>query len=252
MINPMDMTGRCVVVTGASSGLGRETAVLLSQLGARVVLVARNTERLEKTARMLAGDGHGVEPFDLSKGDEIPRWMKGLAGKYGLLGGVVHSAGIQMTRGVRDWTAKDCDQLMTVNLYPCLALAKGFRQKQVHAERAGLVFIASIAGMVGETGLSIYAASKAGIIGLTRSLAMELVPDGIRVNAVSPGTIHTEMTDALLDRMPPDYLWNQAASHPLGLGRPRDVAHAVAFLLAETGCWINGTALVVDGGCTAY
>ncbi|MGO9417150.1 MAG: SDR family NAD(P)-dependent oxidoreductase [Syntrophobacteraceae bacterium] len=247
----MDMTGRCVVVTGASSGLGRETAILLSQLGCRIILVARNRGRLEEAAQMLDGQGHAIEPFDLSNADDIPQWIKDLAGKYGRFDGVVHFAGIVLTQPIRDWNAEDCDRLMSINLYPCFALAKGFRQKAVHAKEGGLVFITSIAGLVGEIARSIYSASKSGIIGLTRSLAWELARDGIRVNAIAPGFVHTPMTDADIDRMPPDYLSNVMAGHPLGLGKPRDVAHAVAFLLAETGRWITGTILVVDGGYTA-
>jgi len=251
MINPMDMTEKHVIVTGASSGIGQETAVLLSQLGAKIILVARNVERLEQTARMLEGDGHGVEPFDLSRADEIPLWMKGLTKKYQPLDGVVHSAGLQLSRPVRDWKAEDCDMLMKVNLYPCFALARGLRQKGVHADGASLVFVSSAGGLVGLVGLSIYVASKAGVIGLTRTLALELVRDGIRVNVVAPGSVHTEMIDGVLNELPADFLDKLVAKHPLGLGTPRDVAHAVAFLLAETGRWITGTTLVVDGGYTA-
>jgi NAD(P)-dependent dehydrogenase (short-subunit alcohol dehydrogenase family) len=96
-----------------------------------------------------------------------------------------------------------------------------------------------------------YSASKAGVIGLTRSLALELVRDGIRVNAIAPGYIHTAIMDEIIDRMPPGFLDEMEARHPLGFGKPRDIANAAAFLLAETGRWITGTILVVDGGCTA-
>jgi len=251
MVNPMDMMGRCMIVTGASSGLGREIATCLSRLGARVILVARNRQNLEQTAGMLDGKDHVIEPFDLSQCDEIPPWMKGLAKKHGLLDGVVHSAGIQLTRPIKDWNSTDCERLMNVNLNACFALAKGFRQKGVHKQISGIVFLSSVAGLVAEPGLAIYTASKSAIIGLTRCLAIELVRDGIRVNAIAPGFIHTEMVDGLLDCMPPEYLATLAAKHPLGLGKPRDVAHAVAFLLADTGRWITGTTLVVDGGYTA-
>jgi len=250
MINPMDMTGRCVVVTGASSGLGRETAILLSQLGCRIILVARNRERIEETALMLDAEGHAIEPFDLSNADEISRWIKDLAKEYGRFDGVVHSAGIVMTQPIRDWNAKDCERLMNINLFPCFALARGFRQKGVHTQPGSLVFIASVAGSRGAIGLSIYTASKSAIMGITRSLALELVRDGIRVNAVSPALILTEAIDPAIDGIP-GYLDNMKAKHPLGLGHPRDVAHAIAFLLAETGRWITGTTLTVDGGYTA-
>lgn len=240
-----------MLVTGASSGLGREICIFLSQLGSRIILVARNRERLEETAGMLEGDGHCIEPFDLSNGDEVPYWMKKLVRAYGPFDGVVHSAGVQLTRPIRDWNTKDCERLMNINLYSCFSLAKGFRQKGVHKDKGSIVFISSVAGLVGETGLSIYTASKSAIIGLARSLAVELVRDGIRVNAVAPGFVHTEMVDGILGYMPPEYLTTLAAKHPLGLGQPRDVAHAIGFLLADTGRWITGTTLVVDGGYTA-
>jgi len=174
--------------------------------------------------------------------------MKGVAKKHGLLDGVVHSAGLQLIRPIKDWNSTDCERLMNINLHACFALAKGFRRKGVHKQIGGIVFLSSVAALVGEPGLAIYTASKSAINGLTRSLAIELVRDGIRVNAIAPGFVHTEMVDGLLDYMPPEYLANLAAKHPLGLGKPRDVAHAVAFLLADTGRWITGTTLVVDGG----
>lgn len=251
MINPMDMTGRCMLVTGASSGLGREISICLSQLGSRVILVARNEQALELTATMMEGKDHAIEPFDLSNSDEVPLWMKGLSKKYGLLDGIIHSAGQQLTRPLRDWTLSDCQKLMNINLNCCFALAKGFRQRGVHKQGGSIVFLSSVAGLVGETGLSIYSATKSAIIGLTRSLAVELVRDGIRVNAVAPGFVHTEMVDDILGFMPPDYLTNLAAKHLLGLGQPRDVANAVAFLMGDTGHWITGTTMVVDGGYTA-
>jgi len=250
MINPMDMTGRNVIVTGASSGLGRETAILLSRLGAKIVLVARNPERLERAAEMLEGEGHGIEPFDLSVEDRIPEWTKTLAKKYGPFDGLVHSAGIVMTQPIRDWNVKDCDRLMHINLYPCFGLARGFRQKGVHVKGGCLVFMSSVAGLKGAVGLSTYTASKSAIIGITKSFALELARDGVRVNAVAPGLVLTEAIDPAIDGIP-DYLENMKAKHPLGFGNPRDVAHAIAFLLAETGRWITGTTLTIDGGFTA-
>lgn len=251
MINPMDMTGRRILVTGASSGLGREIAVCLSQLGARIVLVARNQERLEETSSMLDGGGHEIEVFDLIKCDQIADWMKMLAVRNRPFDGVVHSAGVQLTMPIRAWSMKDCDRLMSVNLHACFGLAKGFRQKTVHNKGGSIVFISSTAGLVGLAGLSIYSAGKAAIIGLTRTLALELVRDGIRVNAVAPGLVHTEMIGDLIDAMPPEYMDKMETKHPLGLGKPRDVAHAVAFLLADTGRWVTGATLVIDGGYTA-
>lgn len=251
MMNPMNLTGRRILVTGASSGLGRETALCLSQLGAKVVIVGRNHQRLQATAALLEGDGHRVEPFDLQNVDGTPEWLKSLANFTGPMDGLVHSAGVQMTQPVQLWNSKDHDALMTANVSACLSLAKGFRQRGVYGQGASLVFLASIAGIIGAPGISSYCASKGAVMALTRALSLEFVRQGIRVNCVAPGHVETEMAESLQKVLTSEQLAAIAAEHPLGIGRPRDVANAIAFLLADTGRWITGTTLVVDGGCTA-
>jgi NAD(P)-dependent dehydrogenase (short-subunit alcohol dehydrogenase family) len=251
MTNPMDMTGKTVLVTGASSGIGRETCRCLGELGARVVMVARDRQRLDKIALELEGTGHSAEPFDLAMSDEIPAWLEGITGRLGPLDGCVHCAGVTDTKLIRDWRAKDADAMMRINLYPCFALAKGLRRRQSHKPGASLVFLASVAGFRGTPGLAVYAATKAAVIGLTRSLARELVSDGIRVNCVAPGMVETEMTQGWRRMMTEEQIAQKMKAHPMGFGRPRDVANAAAFLLADTSRWITGTTLVADGGFSA-
>jgi NAD(P)-dependent dehydrogenase (short-subunit alcohol dehydrogenase family) len=251
MMNPMNMTGRTVLVTGGSSGIGRETSVLLSKLGARIVLVARNEMRLEQTMAKLQGTGHYIEVFDLARVDEIPSWLKQVAARNGPLDGLVHSAGIQITRPLRFISDDDVNSTLQLNVGAAVSLAKGFRQKQVRAETGSIVFLTSVMGLAGVAGLAAYAASKGALIALARALAIELVPEGIRVNCVAPGYVRTEMTEALDQILMPEQIAAIAAKHPMGVGKPLDVAYAVAFLLADTGSWITGTTLVVDGGYTA-
>ena len=251
MINPFDMTGYTVLVTGASSGIGRDTSCLLSELGARIILVARSGERLEKTASALAGADHQVEPFDLTLVDEVPVWLKQGADRWGLIDGVVHCAGIEATVPIKSWSAVSSDSVMKINVCASLALAKGFRQQGVHNRPGSIVFVSSVAGLVGVMGKSIYSASKAAVVGLTRSLALELVRDGIRVNCVAPGMVQTEMVEGVNHLFTEQQRAMIAALHPLGIGSPRDVAHAIAFLLGPASSWITGTTLVVDGGYTA-
>ncbi|MGA2865737.1 MAG: SDR family oxidoreductase [Verrucomicrobiota bacterium] len=249
--NPMDLSGKLLIVTGASSGIGRETCRCLSELGARVILVARNREKLAEVAVALAGKDHRIEPFDLTHSDEIPEWLEGIAKSLGPLDGVVHSAGVFKMRLIRDWSLAETDAMMRINLYPCFALAKGLRRRNCHRPGASLVFLSSIAGIKGQPALAIYTATKAAIVGLTRCLALEFAPDGVRVNCVAPALVQTEMADTLLGSMTADQMAKLAHSHPLGLGKPRDVANAIAFLLADTSRWITGTTLITDGGCTA-
>src|SRR5262249_5383359 len=146
MINPLDVTGRTVLVTGASSGIGRETARLLSELGARIILVSRNRARLEQTASTLVGTDHQVEPFDLALVDEVRVWLKQGAERWGLVDGVVHCAGIGATLPIKSWSATLTDSAMKINVSACLALAKGFRQQSVHNRPGSIVFVSSVAG----------------------------------------------------------------------------------------------------------
>jgi NAD(P)-dependent dehydrogenase (short-subunit alcohol dehydrogenase family) len=245
------MTGHTVLVTGASSGIGRGTSRLLSELGARIILVARDRERLEKTASALAGVGHQVEPFDLTLVDEVPVWLKQGADRWGLIDGVVHCAGIEATVPLKLWSATLSDRVMKINVYASLALAKGFRQQGVHNRPGSIVFMSSVAGLVGVTATSTYSASKAAVVGLTRSLALELARDDIRVNCVAPGIVQTEMVEGVSRLFTEQQLAGISARHPLGIGEPRDVAYAIAFLLGAASSWITGTTLVVDGGYTA-
>lgn len=251
-MNPLNMTGRCVLVTGASSGIGRETATLLSQLGASLVLNGRNRSQLERTLTGLEGTGHRIAEFDLANLDEIPGWVKALAERTPFHG-VVHCAGIHSALPLQFLKSAALDEMMRVNFHSAVMLARGFRQKGCHsAGDASLVFVSSVAGIVGEGSLTAYSASKAAIDGATRSLAIELAPQGIRVNGVAPGFVETEMAARLREKLTTEQFSAIEQKHPLGIGRPRDVANGIAFLLAGASRWITGTTLVIDGGYTAH
>jgi len=253
MHNPMDLSGRTILVTGASSGIGRETCVVLAGLGARIVLTGRRREELERTAALLGAAGHRVEPFDLADLDAIPAWLKGVAAAAGPLDDFVHSAGVHFTLPVRATSAQQFAGLMRVNVDAAFALAKGFRQKNVRraGSPSGVVFLSSVMGLVGQTGITAYSASKGALVSLTKSLALELARELIRVNCVAPGVVRTKMAEHAEQKLTEEQQQALEALHPLGIGTPRDVAHAVAFLLGESGRWITGTTLVVDGGYTA-
>lgn len=248
----MELMDRTILVTGASSGIGRETAILLSQLGARLILVGRNTEQLEKTMTLLDGNAHQIHAFDLSFVDDIPSWMKEIVGKTGKLYGLVHSAGIQFTSPLQITTGASLEELMRVNVTAALALAKAFRQKNVATTVSSIVYLSSVMGLVGQAGQSAYSASKGALIALTKSLALELSRQNIRVNCVAPAIVKTEMSKKILQALTLEQVTQIETMHPLGIGTPRDVAYAIAFLLADTARWITGTTLVVDGGYTAH
>ena len=250
-VNPLDLSGRTVLVTGASSGIGRESAVLVSALGARVVLAGRDAGKLEQTLGTLTGTGHVIEAFDFAATDQIVDWVKKIAGQVGPLNGIVHSAGKQLVAPIRTLTPAAMEDQMRVNVYSSMMLARGFCQRGCSVKGGSIVFISSIMAQVGKPGLSTYCASKAALVGMTRSLALELVRDKVRVNCITPSIIETELTANLKELMLPEQWKALEDEHPLGFGAPRDVANAAAFLLADTARWITGTALVVDGGYSA-
>jgi len=251
-VNPLRMQGRTILVTGASSGIGRATAILLSQLECRVILAARDLPRLEETRSAMQGADHRVEPFDLSNSDDIPAWIKQVVAQAGPLHGLVHCAGMNEPIPLRMMTTGKLEALMHANLTSAVMLTKAFRQKGCPVRGGGIVLLSSVAGLTGQPAISAYSATKAALIGFTRSAALELAPEGLRINCVAPGLVATEMGEQLRERLPPGQGEAIERMHPLGIGTPLDVAQAIAFLLADTGRWITGTTLVIDGGYTAH
>lgn len=250
--SPFDLSGRRYLVTGASSGIGRETARLLAQLGASVCLNGRDAERLAGALALLEGSGHQVSAFDLDQTDQVPAWMKGLAAGFGTLHGAVHCAGIHELRPLRATTAASVERLLHTNVTSSVAIARAFRQKGVSEPPSSLILMSSVAGCVGQAGTAAYSASKGALNALARSLALELAGEGIRVNTIAPGIVNTELTERMFAGLLPEQKAAIEREHPLGFGTPLDVAAAVAFLLAPASRWITGTTLVIDGGYTAH
>lgn len=252
IVNPMDLTGRTILVTGGSSGIGRGTAIRLSELGARVIVVGRNAERLAETMAMLSGDGHAAKEFDLTQLEAIPEWMQKLTAETGPLDGVVHSAGVAPIVPLRVLSVKTLRETTALNVDAALMLARGFRRKKVCRESGGsMVLISSIDALRGKPGMSVYAANKGALLSLAKTLAVELLPDKLRVNCVVPAFVDTPMYLSTKDAVGEQGLAQLVGLQPLGLGRPVDVANAIGFLLSDAACWITGAALDVDGGFLA-
>ncbi|QYJ95774.1 SDR family NAD(P)-dependent oxidoreductase [Shewanella spartinae] len=250
-VNPMDFSGKRVLVTGASAGIGKACAILFSQLGAKVILNGRNSKALEQTLTELSGNGHVCAPFDMADTDKLTDWVKMLVKEHGYLDGFVHCAGIQITKPIRLFDQAFFDETMHVNLASAMAISKGFRLKRDRSKQGAIVFVSSIAGLIGQTGNTLYGASKAGLMSLTRGLAMELLRDNIRVNCVAPALVATEMATRTQESMTEAQFQHMLDQHPMGLGQPEDVANAVAFLLSDAAKWINAVTLPVEGGYLA-
>ena len=252
-LNPLSLHGRRVLVTGAASGIGFATCALLGRLGARVVAVDLDGPGLAGVERELAGEGHAVRRCDLREVESIPSWMEEIASEGGPLSGVVHAAGVRSIQPVRSLAPSNYRDVLLVNTEAALALAKGFQSRKVVDSSGGsLVFISSVMAFAGSPGAAAYSLSKAALHGLGRTLAIELAPRNIRVNSVAPGFVKTPMFERVSAMWSAEQRARVEADHPLGLGAPGDVANACAFLLADTGRWITGSVLVVDGGYTAH
>ena len=249
---PLSLRSRRILVTGAASGIGRATCELLSRLDARVVAVDIDGSGLQALEQQLGGEGHASLCADLEDLDRIPGWMADIAAA-GPLFGFVHAAGVSCVQPVRLLTPAVYRKVLTLNTEAALALARGFQKKSVRDPAGGsIVFISSVMADVGSIGAAAYSMSKAALHGLSRSLALEFAPAGVRVNCVAPGVIDTPMFGRMSALWEPAQFARVREDHPLGLGTALDVAHGVAFLLADTGRWVTGSVLTVDGGYTAH
>lgn len=252
MRNPLDLSRRRILVTGAASGIGLTTCHLLSELGASIMALDRDDAGLSALLETLPGGNHASRCIDLREVEAIPAAMIAEAEAGGPFAGLVHAAGIPSIAPTRLLTPKNYRDVLTVNTEAALALIRGFQNRKVCSAHGGsIVLISSVMGMVGSVGAAAYSMSKAALIGLSKSTALEFAPRGIRINCVAPGFVKTQMYEKVSTIWDDDQRRQIEASHPLGLGESIDVANAIAFLLADTGRWITGSTLVCDGGYTA-
>jgi len=252
MPNLLDLTGRHFLVTGAGSGIGRAIAVLFAALGAKLSLVDRDEASLvEAVAGMPPGD-HARHVFDLEDVERIDGLVKDIVATNGPLHGLVHAAGTQAVMPAKDIKPETWRRILAVNCEAALALGRNMGRKRVYAGDGGsIVFISSIMALAGNPGSVAYSMSKSALHGLARSLALELAPTGVRVNCIAPGFVHTPMLERLARTWDASQREAVESLHPLGFGQPEDIANAAAFLVAQTGRWVTGTVLVVDGGYLA-
>ena len=247
----LDLGGRAFLITGAASGIGRSTAVLLSKAGARLLLVDIDEERLLQAAADCESEVDTLV-LDLTDAESIAPAIKGKVRSFGKLNGFVHSAGIPYIAPLNAINANRTDLTYKLNTYAAIELAKVCSGRSVYSgDHGAFVLISSVYGLVGSAANVGYAMSKGAIISITKSLAMELVRKGIRVNCVAPGFIKTPMARSVDWMMDDDYHQRLESLHPMGMGEPKDIANAILFLLSDMSKWITGAVLNVDGGFTA-
>lgn len=245
MYNPFSLSGKTILVTGASSGIGRATAIECSKMGATVILTARNEEHLKATLNEMEGNGHCYILADLTNEEQ----MLALCTKIPVLDGAVLNAGIVGLTPIQAITAAKLEQMQRVNLNAPILLTRQLIKHKKLANNASLVFIASAAGVYRTSvGNAIYATTKCGLDAFMRTAALELAGKSIRCNSVNPAMIETEAISAVQDAAMKE---KDLTNYPLRrYGKPEEVAQAAVYLLSDATKWMTGTALKLDGGRT--
>jgi len=244
-MNAFDLKGKTVLVTGASSGLGKQTAITASEYGARVMITGRNAARLEKTYQSLRGEGHLQFLADLTIQADIDRLVAGLP----MLDGLVHSTGISELAPARYITEAVISRTFRISFDAAVLLTAGILGKKKMAKgNSSIVFISSISTRYPFVGGTMYISAKAALEAYARVLALELASRGTRVNCIAPAFVRTPMLDETAENFSHEVVDKIEQRQLLGLGDPVDVANTIVFYLADASKWVSGTNLILGGG----
>ena len=247
-----DLTGKRILITGASSGIGKALSQHAASLGASLILFGRNIERLKETCNSLQGKDHEYYSVDVTDYPKVEKIIYSSVASHGTLSGFVHSAGIEKTIPFKASTPKIFKEVFEINVFAGFEIARIISQKKiVNADGAAFIFISSVKGKLGELGNIVYCSSKSALLSGIKAMALELAPKKIRCNCVLPGIVQTEMAEKLFNSFPPETKDKIIGKHPLGLGKPEDVAALVSFLLSDQARWITGSEYIIDGGYSA-
>lgn len=240
-----ELSGQVALVTGGSRGIGREIAEELARAGATVAILARDGERASSAAAELAGEGHAGFACDVADAEAVQGTWAAVESQIGPVSILVNNAGVTRDNILLRLKDEDWDEVLAVNLRGAFNLIRAATRGMMKRRDGAIVNVSSVVGLMGNAGQANYAASKAGLLGLTKSVARELASRGVRCNAVAPGYIATDMTSELSEEQT-DAL---RAQIPLGrLGDPGDVAPLIRFLVGPGGRYITGQTIAVDGG----
>lgn len=247
MNNILDFSGKKILISGAAQGIGKETAILLSKLGAGIVMLDIDADGMKKVIENLSGQGHQGFQHDLSDTDGIEQQIKKIVTEYGIVDGFVHCVGIRSRRPLSMLTSKVVLDVMQVNFFSFLEIVRCITKKNHFNPGMSIVGISSISSQRGGASVTAYAASKAATESAVRCLAKELAPKKIRLNTVVPSQINTPALTDLLEKGASSVDATLSRQY-LGLGEPIDVANAIVFLLSDQSRFISGAAIPVDGG----
>lgn len=251
-MNQFSLKDKNILITGASSGIGRSCSVECSKSGANLILIARNEEELQKTVSMLAPEAKAETIIaDIAQCENLEEIIAEKVSEIGKISGFIHCAGVEKTLPLKKHTPQLYHDIFAVNVIAGFEIAKILSLKKYKTETSSFVFISSVAGMVGEIGKAAYSSSKGAVISGARSMAMELSRSNVRVNSISPAMVNTPILEKMFENIGEEAAEEILKKHPLGIGKPEDVANACIFLLSDAARWITGSNLVVDGGYSA-
>ncbi|WP_276380613.1 SDR family NAD(P)-dependent oxidoreductase [Flavobacterium sp. H4147] len=245
-MNPFDLSGKKILVTGASSGIGFETCRAIVRQGGTFVAVARRTDFLEKLIKE-CGNQNSFIAADLSQMDDI----KAIVETIENIDGIVHSAGIVSLAPVKFYSEQLMNEMRSINFDSITYLVNLIFKKKKINKGSSIVLVSSVAGLFGMKGNGIYAASKGALIAISKVWANEFAVSKTRVNCVSPGMVKTEITSKSIENLSLEVIQEDEKKYPLGYGTPEQVAYPIVFLLSDASSWITGQNLVLDGGRTS-
>ena len=241
--NPFSLVGKNILVTGASSGIGRSVAIECSKMGAKLIITGRNQQRLTETYELLDGKEHLAIVADLTRNEDLD----GLVEQLPLLNGLVHSAGINKRMVCQFIKEDDMNHILNINLLAPILLQKKILKKKLLANSSSILFLSSLASHIPSMGNAVYSASKGAICSYSKVLALELAPKKIRVNCIHPGMVWTELL--VKTSISEDIYKEDENRYPLGrYGMPSDIAFLTIYLLSDASEWMTGSSLFIDGG----
>lgn len=246
MTNPFNLSGKKILVTGASSGIGYETCLAISRQGGTFIAIARRVELLEKLIKE-SGNENSFILADLSQTEDIQKIVDLMPN----IDGIVHSAGIVTLAPVKFYSKELMNSIRETNFDSIALLINLITKKKKINKDSSIVLVASIAGLFGMKGNGIYAASKGALIAISKVWASEFSSNRIRVNCVSPGMVKTEITNKSIEDLSLEVIQQDEKKYPLGYGEAIQVANPIIFLLSEASSWITGQNLILDGGRTS-
>jgi len=249
--SPESLSGRHVLVTGASSGLGRAGAELLARCGARLSLVGRDQSQLDRTLEQLVGGDHSTHIVSLDDAEIAADAIQAIAKERGAFDGIFYSAGSTMVLPIKLLKNKHLNEAFGAGLWGVFGTLRAAAKKGVMVDGGSIVIMSSVAAMRGRPALSAYCAAKAGVDALVRCAALEFADRKIRVNSIRAAAVETAMHHQFMASIGEEAAKDYTDRHPLGFGQPEDVANQVVYLLSDASRWVSGTNIPVDGAAAA-